>query len=468
MMPSVAACVVALSLLFVCSGCKAVEPLITNSSPVDLRGLCPDLLDTPLSSISLPSWLFECSAHEVHQAAACGHHVVIVGSALSPTFRVVEAVAISSTSATPTSVAAYVPLGGTLDVPVRPARRVGENGGVVELGAHQSVPSICHLHHPLYQREDSPAAGFRFAWSVPSSGGVYLWSYTQNGTSHAGPPWHSPSWRSGLDPVMLPGGVHRRVVRAVVVRDGMLDRPTPPISAVLEERGREVTWEERDIQLEAPGRGPHFTVEISPALASAEGGISGVSAALLGGLMASLIAGAVSFSCAGCTWTARSRLRRRNAAWEDLSRHLAAGALSPAEFGAAAARLAAEEDVLAAAPRLGHTPEHRRRLTQLVTTRQLTGEIDLTECNRRLSVLAAQHKVLAAEAANSGGWAAPGRWVAEAEKWLDEVALASDGPVARALDSAIQRGWFRSSQGEFVGAATATVVVVWGLYVMQR
>eukprot|EP00170_Pyropia_yezoensis_P001075 contig_4938_g1079 len=96
------------------------------------------------------------------------------------------------------------------------------------------------------------------------------------------------------------------------------------------------------------------------------------------------------------------------------------------------------------------------------------GEFDLAECNRRLGVLAAQHKVLAAEAASGAGWAAPGRWFAEAEAWLDEVALASDGPVARALDVAIQHGWFRASQGEFVGAATAMVVVVWGLYVMQR
>ncbi|GAB0495249.1 hypothetical protein MMPV_006548 [Pyropia vietnamensis] len=272
----------------------------------------------------------------------------------------------------------------------------------------------------------------------------------------------------------LPGGVHRRVVRAVVMHEGKLHRPTPRAPALLTERGWEVTWEERDVQLEAPSRGPLFSVEISQADAdphvgsSVERGISGASAALLGGLVATLMAGTVYLSNAGCVWLARSRLRRRNAAWEDLSRRLAAGALSSSDFGAAASRLAAEEDVLAAAPRLGHTPEHRRRLIQLVTTRLLTGEIDLTECNRRLSVLAAQHKILLAEAANGGGWAAPGRWVAEAEKWLDEVALASDGPVARALDSAIQQGWFHSSQGEFVGAATATVVVVWGLYVMQR
>lgn len=469
MAPSVAACV-SLCLLLACRGCHAAEPPVASFLPFDLQGLPFDLPNISLSSISLPSWLFDCSADEVRQTAACGHHVLIVGDALSPKFRVIEAVAILPADGRGASVAAYIPLGGTLDVPVRPARRVGDHDGVVVLGAHLPVPPVCHPRGLLYKWEDPAAAGARFSWSVPSSGGVYLWSYTLDGAWHTSFHVHSPSWRSGLDPATLPGGVHRRVVRTVVVRDGSLYWPTPRPLVVLEEGGKAVTWEDRDVRLGAPGRGPRFSVDVSPAdpcVSSAVRGNSGEWAAL-GGLVAMLGACAVAFSNSSCTWTARSRLRRRNAAWEDLSRRLAAGALSPMDFGTAAARLAAEEDVLAAAPRLGHTPEHRRRLAQLVTTRHLTGEIDLAECNRRLGVLAAQHRVLAAEAANGAGWAAPGRWLAEAEAWLDEVALASDGPVARALDAAIQRGWFRSSQGEFLGAATATVVVVWGLYVMQR
>lgn len=469
MAPSVTTCCVALCLLLACHGSQAAEPPVATSVLVDLS---VDLPNTSVLSFTLPSWLFECSADAVRRTGACGHHITVIGDALSPTFRVIEAVAIVAADDRGASVATYVPLGGSLDVKVRRARRVGDNGGRVALGAPLSVPPVCHPRGLLYKWEDPAAAGARFAWEAPSSFSVYLWSYTMDGAWHTGSRVHSPSWRSGLDPATFPGGVHRQVVRTVVMHGGTLYWPTPPASALLEEGGRAVTWEDRwDVQLGAPGRGPRFSVDVSPAdpcVPSARKGISGDLAAVLGGLVAMLGACAVAFSNVGCSWTARSRLRRRNAAWEDLSRRLAAGALSPVDFGAAAARLAAEEDVLATAPRLGHTLEHRRRLAQLVTTRQLTGEIDLAECNRRLGVLAAQHKVLAAEAANGAGWASPGRWLAEVEAWLDEVVLAYDGPVARALDAAIQRGWFRSSQGEFVGAATATVVVVWGLYVMQR
>lgn len=471
MAPSAAASSVAIFLLLACCGCQAAESPGGSFEPVDLQRLPFSIPNSSLSAL-IPSWLVECSADRVRQTAACGHHVVIVGDALSPTFRVFEAVAVLPADGRQTSVAAYIPLGASLDVPIRPAERVA-SFGVVTLGTPLSVPPVCHPRGPLYKWQDPAAAGARSVWSVPPSGGVYLWSYTLGGAWRASSHVHSPSWRSGLDPTTFPGGVRRRVVRAVVVRDGTLYWPIPRSRAMLEDGGKAVTWEDRDIKLGAPGLGQRFTVDVSPDGSphfgsSVRFGSRGAWAALLGGLGAMLVAGAASLFNAGCAWTARSRLRRRNAAWDDLSRRLAAGALSPTDFGAAAARLAAEEDVLAAAARLGHTPEHRRRLAQLVTTRQLTGEIDLTECNRRLGVLAAEHKVLAAEAANGAGWAAPGRWLAEAEAWLDNVALASDGPVARALDAAIQRGWFQSSQGEFVGTATAAVVVVWGLYMMQR
>lgn len=473
MAPSAAVCGVAICLLLAGCGCQAAESPGGSFAPVDLRRLPFGVPNSSLS-IPLPSWLFECSADGVHHTAACGHHVVIVSDALSPTFRVFEMVAVLPADGRQTSVAAYVPLGASLDVPIRPAERVDDHGVGVTLGTPLPVPSVCRPRGLLYKWEDPTAAGARFVWSVPRSGGVYLWSYTLDGAWHIDSHVHSPSWRSGLDPTTFPGGVHRRVVRAVVVRDGTLYWPVPRARAILEDGRKAVTWEDRDVKLRAPGHGLRFTVDVSPADMPPHFGSSvrilsrGEWTALLGGLGTMLVAGAAAIFNSCCAWTVRSRLRRRNAAWDDLSRRLAAGALSPTDFGAAAARLATEEDVLAAAPRLGHTPEHRRRLAQLVTTRQLTGEIDLAECNRRLGVLAAEHKVLAAEAANGAGWAAPGRWLAEAEAWLDNVALASDGPVARALDTAIQRGWLQSSQGEFVGTATAAVVVVWGLYMMQR
>lgn len=442
--------------------------------PVDL-GLLPfGAPNSSLSSVPFPTWLFKCSTDGVRQTTVCGHHVVIVSDALSPRFRVFETVAALPADGRHTSVAAYVPHGASLDVPIRPAGRADNPGGGVKLGTPLPVPPVCHPRDLLYKWEDPAAAGARFVWNVPPSGGVYLWSYLLDGAWNTASHVHSPSWRSGLDPTTFPGGVHRRVVRAVVVGDGTLYWPIRRVRAVLEDGRRAVTWEDRDIKLGAPGHGLRFTVDVSPAnmlphfVSSVKTGHLGEWASILGGLSAMLATGVAAFFTAGSTWTARSRLRRRNAVWDDLSHRLAAGALSPTDFGAAAERLAAEEDVLAAAPRLGHTPEHRRRLAQLVTTRQLTGEMDLAECNRRLGVLAAEHKVLAAEAANGAGWAAPGRWLAEAEAWLDNVALASDGPVARALDAVIQRGWFQSSQGEFVGTATAAVVVVWGLYMMQR
>lgn len=468
---SVAACSAALCLLLVSQGCQAAEHPLATFLPVDHHGLPFDLSNTSPSSFSLPSWLFECAVDEVRQTAACGHHVLVIVDVRAPFIRVIETVAIMTADLRGASVATHVPLGSTLDVPVRSVRRVGDHGGGVALSTPLPVPPVCHPRDPLYQWEDPASAGVRFEWDVTSAGGVYLWSYTMDGAWLADARDNVLSWRCGLDSSTLPGGVHRQVVRATVGPEGVLYLPTPFRPAVQEEDHRAVTWEEWDVRLDAPGQGTRFSVVVSlayPFVGFAGRVFSRELAVLLGGLVAALVTCVVGFSNAGCGWAARSRLRRRNAAWEHLSRRLAAGAISRVEFGTAAARLAVEEDVLAAAPRLGHTPEHRRRLAQLVTTRQLMGEFDLAECNRRLGVLAAQHKVLAAEAASGAGWAAPGRWFAEAEAWLDEVALASDGPVARALDVAIQHGWFRASQGEFVGAATAMVVVVWGLYVMQR